>query len=199
MKLNRVTLTLGLLALLAVLVVASFAAQHRSRGAGAALIGGPFQLVDDTGKAADDSLLKGHWSAVFFGFTRCPDVCPGTLQALSAAADQLGPAKAKDLQVVFVSIDPERDTPPVLKAYLDSQRLPVKVVGLTGSPEQVKTAASAYRVFYQKAPQAGGDYTMSHSTAVYLMDRGGKFSRVLAYGMTPAEMAGQIADAMGGA
>jgi protein SCO1/2 len=198
-KLNRLSLTLALLALLTVLVAASFAAQHRSQGAGVALIGGPFHLVDDTGKAADDSVLKGHWNAVFFGYTQCPDICPGTLQALSAAADVLGPARAKGLQVVFVSIDPEHDTPPVLKAYLDSQKLPVPVVGLTGTPQQVKAAADAYRVFYVKAPQAGGGYTMSHSTAVYLMDRAGKFSRVLAYGMTPAEMAGQINDAMSGA
>jgi len=197
-KRNRASLTLGLLALLAVLVAAYFAAQHRMRSTGSALIGGPFHLIDATGSPADDSLLKGHWSAVFFGFTHCPDICPGTLQALGAAAGQLPPGKAKSLQIVFVSIDPERDTPAVLKAYLDSQNLPVKLVGLTGAPDPVKSAASAYRVFYAKAPVASGDYTMSHSTAVYLMDRRGKFSRVLAYGMTPSEMAAQISDAMAG-
>ena len=197
MKPNRVTLTLGLLAVLAVLVGASFAVQHSRGGVGKALIGGPFQLIDDSGKATDESVLKGRWSAVFFGFTQCPDICPGTLQALGAAAEQLGPGKAKGLQVVFISIDPGRDTPAVLKAYLDSQRLPVRTVGLTGSPDQVAVAARAYRAVFNKVPQAGGGYAMSHSTAVYLMDRKGQFSRVLAYGMTPAEMAGQIGDAMG--
>jgi protein SCO1/2 len=198
MKLNRLTLTVGLAAILACLVLAAFAVQRGTSNHGTALIGGPFALVDDSGKPVDQHVLDGRYSAVFFGFTHCPDVCPGTLQALSVAATALGP-KARDLQVVFVSIDPERDTPSALKSYLDSQKLPVPVVGLTGSPDQVKAAAKAYRVFYQKAPQAGGDYSMDHSTAVYLMDRRGRFDRVLSYGMTPADMAAQIEAAMRGA
>jgi protein SCO1/2 len=199
LKLNRLTLTLGLAALLAVLVFASMGVQRGATDGGKALVGGAFQLVDQSGAAVDQTVLDGRWSAVFFGFTQCPDVCPGTLQALSAAAAQLTPAQAKRLQVVFISVDPERDTPAVLKAYLESQKLPVTVVGLTGAPAQIKAAAGAYRVFYEKAEQGGGAYTMNHSTAVYLMDRRGRFDRVLAYGLTPQEMAEQIGAAMRGA
>src|SRR3989338_2627265 len=83
----------------------------------AAAVGGPFQLVDQNGAPTTEKVLKGKWSAVFFGFTYCPDVCPGTLQGLAAATEQLGP-KAKDLQIVFISIDPERDTPPHMKPSL---------------------------------------------------------------------------------
>ncbi len=198
MKLNRVTLTLGLAATLAVLVAVSFAVQRGAGDGGKALVGGPFQLVDQDGGAADEAVLKGRWSAVFFGFTHCPDVCPGTLQALSAAAAQLGPEQAKDLQVVFISVDPARDTPAALKSYLESQRLPVRTVGLTGDEAHIKAAAAAYRAYYERAGLKGGGYTMNHSTAVYLMDRRGRFDRVLAYGLTPAEMAVQIKAAIQG-
>jgi protein SCO1/2 len=194
-KLNRVTLTLGLAAILIALVGVSLAVQRGSADGGKALIGGPFNLVDDRGQAVDQSLLNGRYSAVFFGFAHCPDVCPATLQTLGAAARQLGP-RAKDLQVVFITVDPERDNPAALKAYLDSQRLPLRAVGLTGTPDQIQAVAHAYRVFYEKAPQAGGDYSMNHSTAVYLMDKRGRFDRVIAYGLTPDEIAAQLKAAM---
>lgn len=159
-------------------------------------IGGAFELVDQDGKRVDESVLKGKWSAVFFGFTYCPDICPGTLQALNGAADQLGP-KAKDLRIVFVSIDPERDTPANIKQWLEAQRPPAGTIGLTGTSQEVAVAAKAYRVVYSKA---GDDenYLMNHSTAIYLMDPKGRFVRVLAYGMTPEQMADQIRAAMRG-
>jgi len=160
---------------------------------GKAAVGGPFRLVDQNGRAVDEGVLRGKWSVVFFGFTFCPDVCPTTLQALEATKAQLGTA-AKDLQVVFVTIDPERDTPPVLKAYLDSVG-PKGVVGLTGTPEQVASAAKAYRVYYRKNGE-GSDYTMDHSTAAYLMNPRGEFELALPYGMAPAEQARLIRGAM---
>jgi protein SCO1/2 len=160
-----------------------------------AAVGGPFQLVDQQGRAVDEGVLKGKWSAVFFGFTYCPDVCPTTLQALNTAADQLGP-KAKDLQIVFISVDPGRDTPEQMKAYLEAQNLRPGTIGLTGSPEQVAAVTKAYRAYYQTVGE-GDDYTVSHSTAAYLMDPKGRFDRVLGYGMTPDQMAGQIRAAMG--
>ncbi|HEX6860276.1 MAG TPA: SCO family protein [Caulobacteraceae bacterium] len=157
------------------------------------LVGGPFQLVDQNGRPTDESVLKGKWSAVFFGFTYCPDVCPGTLQALAAAKAQLG-GKARNFQVVFISVDPERDTPRQMKAYLEAQGLP-DAIGLTGTVEQVDAAAKAYRVSHQKEGSGEG-YTVSHSAAVFLMDPQGRFVKPLSYGMTPDEMAGQIAAAM---
>lgn len=163
---------------------------------GEALVGGPFQMTDQNGKRVDESLLKGKWTAVFFGYTFCPEACPTTLTTLAKAQDQLGP-KARDLQVVFVSIDPERDTPGQLKTYLSSQSFPKGTVGLTGSAADVAKAAKAYKVFYQKSG-TGPDYAMDHSTALYLMDPKGRFDRVIAYGLPPEEVARQIGDAMRG-
>ena len=107
-------------------------------------LGGPFRLVDQDGKSVDQSLLKGKWTAVFFGFTYCPDVCPTTLQTLGAAAQGLG-ADANKLQIVFISVDPGRDTPKALKAYLASPGFPKNVIGLTGTPDQVAAVAKVTR------------------------------------------------------
>ena len=160
------------------------------------LVGGPFQLVDQNGKPTTEAVLKGQWNAVFFGFTYCPDVCPGTLQALAAASDQLGP-KAKDLKIVFVSVDPGRDNPEQLKSFLSGDNLPKNIVGLTGTPQQVAAAAKAYRVYY-KAVGDGPGYSVDHSTAIYLMDPKGRFDKVIAYNLPPEEIARQIKDAMAG-
>lgn len=159
-----------------------------------AAVGGPFQLVDQNGAPATEKALKGKWSAVFFGFTYCPDVCPGTLQALSAATDQLGP-KAKDLQIVFISIDPGRDTPQQMKTYLSADYVPKTTIGLTGTQEQVATAAKAYKVYYAKVGDGPG-YTMDHSTAIYLMDPKGRFKTVIPYNLPPDEIVRRVKDAM---
>lgn len=159
-------------------------------------VGGPFHLVDQNGKAVDERLLKGRWSLVFFGYTFCPDVCPTTLTTLAAAQDRLGP-KGKKLQVVFITVDPARDTPAQLKTYLASPAFPKGTIGLTGTPAQVDAAAKAYKVYYAKEGE-GQDYSMNHSSAIYLMDPKGRFDRVVAYGLTPNEIARQVADAMRG-
>jgi protein SCO1/2 len=159
-------------------------------------VGGPFQLVDQNGRPVTEKVLEGQWSAVFFGFTYCPDVCPGTLQALAAASDLLGP-RAKDLQIVFISVDPARDTPEQVKAFLSGDNLPKNVVGLTGTPEQTAAAAKAYRVYYRKVGDDPG-YSVDHSTAVYLMDPKGRFVTVLPYSVPPEEIARQIKNAMTG-
>jgi len=160
------------------------------------LVGGPFQLVDQNGKPTTEAALKGQWNAVFFGFTYCPDVCPGTLQALAAASDQLGP-RAKDLKIVFISVDPGRDKPQVVKDFLSGGNLPKNILGLTGTPEQTAAAAKAYRVYYKQAGD-GPDYSVDHSTAIYLMDPKGRFVKVIPYNLPPEEIARQIKDAMEG-
>jgi protein SCO1/2 len=162
----------------------------------AGAIGGSFQLVDQDGRRVDETALKGKWNLVFFGFTWCPDICPGTLQGLNAAVDQLGP-KGKDVRIVFISVDPERDTPAKVKEWLDANRPPAGTLGLTGTPEEVATAARAYRVVYSKAGEGEG-YLVNHSTAIYVMDPKGRFVRVMAFGMTPEQMADQIRSAMRG-
>lgn len=163
---------------------------------GQALVGGPFQLTDQDGKPRDQSALNGKWSAVFFGYTYCPDVCPTTLQVLAQAKAKLG-GKAKDLQVVFISIDPARDTPAQMKTYLSAKAFPQPTLGLTGTDAQVAAAAKAYKVYYAK--QGTGDgYAMAHSSIVYLMNPQGQFDRVITETQTPDQIATQFRDAMKG-
>ncbi len=157
-------------------------------------VGGPFKLIDQNGQPRDQSVLKGKWTAVFFGYTFCPDVCPATLQTLAEAQDRLGPKAAK-FQVVFITIDPARDTSAQLKTYLSSSAFPKGAIGLTGSADAIAKAAKAYHVFYAKVG-TGQDYEMQHSSAAYLMDPKGRFDRVLAFGLSPEEAAKQISDAM---
>lgn len=152
-------------------------------------VGGPFQLVDQDGRAVDQTLLNGKWSLVFFGFTYCPDFCPTTLAALDATQQRLGD-RADDVQIVFISVDPARDTPQALKDYLSSDGFPEGVIGLTGSEDQVKAAADAYRAYYQKVGEGEG-YTMNHSLTVYLMGPDGKFRTALAHDLGP-ERAAQL-------
>jgi len=157
-----------------------------------AAIGGPFHLVDQTGKAADEKLLKGKWSAVFFGFTYCPEACPTTLFALGQTEKLLND---KDFQTVFVSVDPARDTPAKLTTYLSNTAFPRAAVGLTGTEGQVAGAAKAYHVFYQKAGEGPG-YTVNHSTITYLMSPRGQFVCVIPYGAPPEVMARMIRSAI---
>jgi protein SCO1/2 len=159
--------------------------------------GGPFALVNQDGRPVDQSVLKGKWSVVFFGYTFCPDYCPTTLTTLGKAMDELGP-KAKDAQVVFITVDPSRDTPAAMKSYISSRVFPKNMMGLTGTPAQVAQAAKAYMVYYQKAG-SGPNYTMDHSTALYLMAPDGQFHGVIADGLTPEQDADQISRAMSGA
>lgn len=157
-------------------------------------IGGPFQLVDQRGAPADASVLKHKWSAVFFGFTYCPEACPTTLLALGEAEKLLG-KRADDFQTVFISVDPGRDTPKVLARYLSNTAFPRHAVGLTGTQQQVAGVAQAYHVFYQKAGD-GPDYQVNHSTITYLMSPTGAFVCVMPYGETPQMIASQVQAAM---
>lgn len=191
---TAIFLALGLAVMigLAVLIARQTGAPAANQGA----VGGAFTMVDQDGRAVDERVLKGKWSAVFFGYTFCPDVCPTTLQALAAAQDRLGP-KGRDLQVVFVTVDPKRDTPEQLKAYLSADSFPKGTVGLTGSPEQVAAIAKAYHVYYAADGDEDG-YLVSHSTPTYLMNPKGGFNRVIPYNLPPEEVARQISDAMRG-
>jgi len=157
-------------------------------------IGGPFSLTDQNGQPRSEKLLEGKWTAVFFGFTYCPDVCPLTLQTLEQARTRLG-ARGRDLQFVFITIDPERDQPAALKAYLDSQGFPRGVIGLTGTEAQIAEVARAYRATYSKVGD-GPDYTLNHTSVIYLMNPEGEFADPLAYGLTPQQMADVISRAM---
>ncbi len=143
----------------------------------AAQIGGPFSLLSHEGRRFTDKDLLGKPFALFFGFTNCPDVCPTTLLELTNRMAELGPL-AKDLAVVFVTIDPEHDTPPFLKTYLSN--FDPRILGLTGTPTEIASIAKAYRALYQKVPTSTG-YTMNHESSVYLMNKAGKFVGTLNY------------------
>jgi cytochrome oxidase Cu insertion factor (SCO1/SenC/PrrC family) len=141
---------------------------------GQALVGGPFSLTDHNGRRVTDQDYRGRPMLVFFGFTFCPDICPAGLQVISAALDQIGP-KGTSLTPLFITIDPERDTPEQLKSYLASFH--PRLIGLSGTAAEISDVAKKYRVYFKKVKdeKSSADYTMDHSTFVYLMDRNGQF------------------------
>jgi cytochrome oxidase Cu insertion factor (SCO1/SenC/PrrC family) len=147
-------------------------------------IGGPFTLTDQDGKPRTEADFRGRLTLVYFGFTYCPDVCPTDLLQIALAMEQLGPA-GEMVQPVFITVDPERDTPEHLKEYLSAFH--PRFAGLTGDAVAVQAAARAYRVYYQKAAFGDGpDYTVDHSAFMYLMGRDGRYLGFFPPG-TPAE------------
>jgi protein SCO1/2 len=140
--------------------------------AGPAVYATPFTLIDQDGNEVTQADFLGKPSAWFYGFTHCPDVCPTTLSEMSALLEALGP-DADRLQAVFVSIDPERDDVATMKDYVEY--FDDRIVGLTGSLEEVSAMAKARYIFFEKVPLEGGDYTMEHSASVHLADAGGSF------------------------
>lgn len=144
------------------------------RGNGQPSIGGPFSLVDQDGRTVTDADLEGKPTLIYFGYTFCPDVCPTTLLLMETAAEKLGPDGPKKVNLVFITIDPDRDTPKLMKGYVGN--FGPTIEGLTGTPEQIAAVAKAYRVYYQKVPgKDGAPYLMDHSSIIYLLDRRGRF------------------------
>lgn len=135
-------------------------------------VGGPFRLTDQNGRPVGDADLRGKPFLVFFGFTHCPDICPTTLFEISEVLRRLGPAADKTA-ALFISVDPERDTPEKLKDYLTSFHPNVR--GLTGTPEEIAAVVKTFRAYARKEPLPGGGYTMDHTALVYLMDKNGRF------------------------
>jgi protein SCO1/2 len=189
-----IALALGLITMVVVKGREQSAQIAAETGTGQPTVGGPFTLTNQDGQVVDQSILKDKWTLVFFGFTYCPDYCPTTLGVLNAVQERMGDM-AKDLQIVFVSIDPERDTPKLLKDYLSSDGFPDGVIGLTGTPEQTAQVAKAYRAFYQKVGEGEG-YTMNHSLTVYLMGPDGQFRSAVAHDLGPDKTAKLIERAM---
>lgn len=158
---------------------------------GKALIGGPFSLINQDGKRVTEKDFQGTFTLVFFGYTYCPDICPGELQIISAALDQLGD-KANTVTPVFITIDPERDTVEQMKSYVENFH--PRLVGLTGSREDIRAAAKAYRVYYARVKsESASDYLMDHSSVVYLMSPQGEYLAHFAYGTSADDMAEGIA------
>jgi protein SCO1 len=141
-------------------------------------IGGPFELVDQDGTNVTDRTFAGKPSVVFFGYTSCPDACPTTLSDLSTWLNAIG-RDADKLNVLFISIDPGRDTPAHLKEYLSS--FDPRIRGLTGTEEQIVAVAKAYRAYYKRIPLEDGSYAMDHAAVIYLMDRAGRFENPISF------------------
>lgn len=152
------------------------------------LIGGPFTLTDDNGHTVTDATFKGHPFLVFFGYTHCPDICPTTLYELSQVMKALGPQTP--VKVLFVTVDPARDTAKVMKNYLSS--FDPHIVGLIGNAKQTQAIERAYRVYVHKVPATGGDYTMDHTSIIYLMDKDGHFVSVFNLNRAPKLAAAEL-------
>jgi len=155
-------------------------------------IGGPFTLSDGAGHTVTDRDLRGRYLLVYFGYTFCPDVCPTTLNEVAGALDKLGP-KAAQLQPLFITVDPARDTAKVVGEY--TAAFSPKIIGLTGTPEQIATVAREYRVYFtaNRPAKAGGDYTVDHSSILYLMDKAGRFIAPIRADQPAEQMAMDIA------
>ena len=164
--------------------------RYAGEDSGSADIGGPFELVNQDGKTVTEADFKGKLLLIYFGYTYCPDACPTALGVMAAALGKLDVAGER-VTPILVSIDPARDTPEALKDYVAAFH--PRLVGLTGSEEQVAKAAKAYRAFYQKQPGSTGDgYLMDHSTLIYLMDAEGRFLTYFGPQATPDEVAEAI-------
>lgn len=176
---NRTTIVLAVVGLIIGTALGTLAlrstsptSEDRVQVTGKPLVGGPFSLVDQTGKRVTDKDYSGKYMLVFFGYTSCPDICPAGLQVMTAALKKLG-HRGDDIVPLFITLDPEQDTPQKLAAYVEN--FSPRLIGLTGSPSDVAAAAKAYRVFYQKVPDQNdpAHYSIDHSSIFYLMGKDG--------------------------
>lgn len=159
---------------------------------GKASIGGPFNLVAHTGQRMSDQDFRGQYLLIYFGFTFCPDICPSALQVVAAALDKLGD-KADRITPVLITVDPERDGPEELARYVSSFH--PRLVGLTGTLPEVEAAAKAYRVYFRKAKdqRSAADYTIDHTSIIYLMDPSGEYVTHFTHATSVETMAARLA------
>jgi protein SCO1/2 len=176
------------LVVVALLGLAAFTLTSPREGPRAALIGGPFALEDGDGKTVSDQTLKGRPFLVYFGYTHCPDVCPTELARISDILTKMGD---KSIPTLFITVDPERDTPKIMQDYVSSFN--PAILGLSGSPQSVEAAEKAFRVFARRGEKhPDGDYSMDHSSIVYLMDKNGAFVEAFNVERPPEEAATEL-------
>lgn len=194
-------LAAALLAAFAILAAGAFVAlELRDNGRGTAatvlgsVIGGPFKLTDQDGKTVTNTDLEGSWLLVYFGYTHCPDACPTALSNIALALADLGPKKS-EVRPVFITVDPERDTAPALKDYVSAFDAPI--LALTGTDAEIARTAREYRVYYAKHPEPGGDYSMDHSSVIYVMDPKGRFTASFTGEDPPAAIAARLKKLLG--
>jgi protein SCO1/2 len=175
------TILVGIVVLVAVVVGALTFDWYRSQNAGRAF-GEPFTLVDMKGEAITEEAFRDAPSAVFFGFTFCPEVCPTTLVELDGWLKELGPEGEK-INAYFVTVDPERDTPEIMKSYVSN--VSDRIVGISGEPEKVHAMARSFGIYWKKVELENSDYTMDHTASILLLNRHGDFAGTIAYGENP--------------
>jgi protein SCO1/2 len=175
---QRIVATIAGFAVIALTITIVMATGQTGHAQGRGAIGGPFTLVDDNGAPVTEKTLAGKPYIMYFGYTYCPDVCPTTLVDLSRWIKELGP-DADKLNYVFVTVDPERDTPKLLHEYLSSFDSHIR--GFTGSPEQIAKIANEYHIDYQKVPSGDGTYSVDHASIILLMYADGQFDTVIPY------------------
>ncbi|MEQ9245031.1 MAG: SCO family protein [Nitratireductor sp.] len=171
------SILIGILAVMAVGVGLLTFQWYQKQSSGEAF-GVPFELVDQDGNPITEAAFRGGPRVVFFGFTHCPEVCPTTLFELDGYLEQLGD-EAADIKPYFVSIDPERDTPEVMKTYLSN--FSDRITGITGDPEEVAAMAKGFSIYVRKVELEDGDYTMDHTASILLLDSDGDFFGTIAY------------------
>lgn len=175
------------LAVLFLLLVGFLGWQYSVRGTDQSFtaglkLGTDFTLVDHNGDPITQEAFAGRPTMVFFGFTHCPEVCPTTLYEMAGWFEALGD-EGRDLQAFFISVDPERDTPEIMKNYAEA--MTDRVTGITGDPDEIAKVIAAWHVYAAKIPTDDGDYTMDHTASVFLIDEGGAFKGTIAYGENP--------------
>ena len=175
------------LAVLFLLLVGFLGWQYSVRGTDQSLtaglkLGTDFTLVDHNGDPITQEAFAGRLTMVFFGFTHCPEVCPTTLYEMAGWFEALGD-EGRDLQAFFISVDPERDTPEIMKNYAEA--MTDRVTGITGDPDEIAKVIAAWHVYAAKIPTDDGDYTMDHTASVFLIDEDGAFKGTIAYGENP--------------
>ncbi len=174
-------IVLGAAAILVAVIIGAgaFIVYQGTTASNAEPYGEPFTLVDGDNQTVTEQALRGHPSVLFFGFTHCPEVCPTTLYEMDGWLGQLAD-EGRTIKAYFVSIDPERDTPEIMKTYVGN--VSDKITGLTGNPERVAAMAKSFGIFVRKVPLENDDYTMDHTASVILLDSSGDFFGTIAYG-----------------
>jgi protein SCO1 len=160
-----------------------------------AAIGGPFTLVDQDGRTVTDETYRGKWLLVYFGYTHCPDTCPMALNNIAEALDRLDAGMRAKLQPLFVTVDPERDTPAVMKAYVGAFE-GAGIVGLSGTQQQVAAIETAYRIYTKRHDEGNDEYSVDHTSVFHIMDPAGRFVGLVSDLMPPERLASRLTQLM---
>ncbi len=170
------------IAVLSLFLAITFANTRIGRQSEGPQLGVPFNLIDQNGAPITEAAFKGHPTVLFFGFTHCPEVCPTTLFEMAGWLKTLG-EEGKDLRAFFISVDPERDTPDVMKGYVSA--FTDRITGITGKPDEVEKLLKGWKIYAKKVPTENGDYTMDHTATVILVDRDGRLKSTIDYKESP--------------